>query len=117
MRCAPPHHGTLIRPGTLRCSVVARNNDILKRLVLEAKHEYEKDAERLVHIFMADTYVPLLITRHLRGDARTTTPAPRPTPTELTSVFILFFRVWYIRYAHAGRTGAGDGTARARSGP
>lgn len=36
-------------------SVVARNNDILKRLVLEAKREYEKDAEHRVHIFMADT--------------------------------------------------------------
>ena len=38
-----------------RRSVVARNNDILKRLVLEAKREYEKDAEHRVHIFMADT--------------------------------------------------------------
>lgn len=38
-------------------SVVARNNDILKKLVLEAKREYEKDAEHRVHIFMADTYV------------------------------------------------------------
>ena len=37
--------------------MVARNNDILKRLVLEAKREYEKDAEHRVHIFMADTYV------------------------------------------------------------
>jgi hypothetical protein len=36
-------------------SVIARNNDILKRLVLEAKREYEKDAEHRVHIFMADT--------------------------------------------------------------
>ena len=36
-------------------SVVARNNDVLKRLVLEAKREYEKDAEHRVHIFMADT--------------------------------------------------------------
>ena len=36
-------------------SVVARSNDILKRLVLEAKREYEKDAEHRVHIFMADT--------------------------------------------------------------
>ncbi|CDO69710.1 hypothetical protein BN946_scf184851.g98 [Trametes cinnabarina] len=41
----------------LKISVVARNNDILKRLVLEAKREYEKDAEHRVHIFMADTYV------------------------------------------------------------
>ncbi|CAL1714014.1 unnamed protein product [Somion occarium] len=39
----------------LKISVVARNNDILKRLVLEAKREYEKDAEHRVHIFMADT--------------------------------------------------------------
>lgn len=36
-------------------SVVARNNDILKQLVLEAKREYEKDAEHRVHIYMADT--------------------------------------------------------------
>ncbi|KAF7977836.1 hypothetical protein HWV62_2581 [Athelia sp. TMB] len=34
---------------------IARNNDILKQLVLEAKREYEKDAEHRVHIFMADT--------------------------------------------------------------
>ncbi|KAF8555862.1 P-loop containing nucleoside triphosphate hydrolase protein [Imleria badia] len=43
-------HGT-----SLRISVVARNNDILKKLVLEAKREYEKDAEHRVHIYMADT--------------------------------------------------------------
>ena len=36
-------------------SVVARNNNILKQLVLEAKREYEKDAEHKVHIYMADT--------------------------------------------------------------
>jgi hypothetical protein len=35
-------------------SVVAHKNDILKRLVLEAKREYEKDAENRVHIFTAD---------------------------------------------------------------
>lgn len=39
----------------LKISVVARNNEILKKLVLEAKREYEKDAEHRVHIFMADT--------------------------------------------------------------
>ncbi|KAI6023352.1 P-loop containing nucleoside triphosphate hydrolase protein [Pisolithus marmoratus] len=39
----------------LKISVVARSNDILKKLVLEAKREYEKDAEHRVHIFMADT--------------------------------------------------------------
>lgn len=39
----------------LKISVVARNNDILKKLVLEAKKEYEKDTEHRVHIFMADT--------------------------------------------------------------
>ncbi|KAH9996395.1 P-loop containing nucleoside triphosphate hydrolase protein [Russula compacta] len=38
----------------LKISVVARNNDILKRLVLEARREYEKDAEHRVHVFMAD---------------------------------------------------------------
>ena len=41
--------------GRLRGSVVVRNNDILNRLVLEAKREYEKDAEHRGHIFMADT--------------------------------------------------------------
>lgn len=41
--------------GELRISVVARNNDILKKLVLEAKRDYEKDAVHRVHIFMADT--------------------------------------------------------------
>ncbi|KAL0954067.1 hypothetical protein HGRIS_005218 [Hohenbuehelia grisea] len=40
---------------SLKISVVARNNDILKKLVLEAKKEYEKDAEHRVHIFLADT--------------------------------------------------------------
>ncbi|KAI5120959.1 hypothetical protein M0805_001663 [Coniferiporia weirii] len=40
----------------LSVSVVARNNNILKKLVLEAKREYEKDAEHRVHIFMADSY-------------------------------------------------------------
>ncbi len=37
--------------------MVARNNDILKKLVLEAKRDYEKDAVHRVHIFMADTFV------------------------------------------------------------
>ncbi|KAJ3934134.1 MAG: P-loop containing nucleoside triphosphate hydrolase protein [Lentinula lateritia] len=41
--------------GSLKISVVARNNEILKKLVLEAKRDYEKDAEHRVHIFMADT--------------------------------------------------------------
>ncbi|TDL26593.1 P-loop containing nucleoside triphosphate hydrolase protein [Rickenella mellea] len=40
----------------LKVSVVARSNTILKKLVLEAKKEYEKDAEHRVHIFMADSY-------------------------------------------------------------
>lgn len=40
---------------SLKISVVARNNDILKKLVLEAKREYEKDSEHRVHIFLADT--------------------------------------------------------------
>lgn len=42
-------------------SVVARNNDVLKKLVLEAKRDYEKDAEHRVHIFLADTYVLMLL--------------------------------------------------------
>ncbi|KAF5354566.1 hypothetical protein D9758_011195 [Tetrapyrgos nigripes] len=41
--------------GSLKISVVARNNDILKKLVLEAKRDYEKDAEHRVHIFLGDT--------------------------------------------------------------
>ncbi|KAJ3558700.1 hypothetical protein NM688_g759 [Phlebia brevispora] len=41
--------------GEIKISVVARNNDILKKLVVEAKKEYEKDAVHRVHIFMADT--------------------------------------------------------------
>lgn len=44
---------------------MARNNDILKKLVLEAKRDYEKDAEHRVHIFMADTSVFIL--RSFRG--------------------------------------------------
>ncbi|KAJ7746741.1 hypothetical protein DFH07DRAFT_832144 [Mycena maculata] len=47
-----PDHG---HGAALKISVVARNNDILKKLVLEAKREYEKDAEHRVHIFLADT--------------------------------------------------------------
>ncbi|KAF7309476.1 p-loop containing nucleoside triphosphate hydrolase protein [Mycena indigotica] len=39
---------------SLKISVVARNNDILKKLVLEARRDYEKDAEHRVHIFLAD---------------------------------------------------------------
>jgi chaperone BCS1 len=39
----------------LKISVVARSNDILKKLVLEAKREYERDAEHRVHIYLADT--------------------------------------------------------------
>jgi len=39
----------------LKISVVARNNDILKKLVLEAKRDYEKDAEHRVHIYLGDT--------------------------------------------------------------
>ncbi len=35
-------------------SVVARNNDIFKKLVLEAKREYEKDSENRVGIYLAD---------------------------------------------------------------
>ena len=35
-------------------SVVAHKNDVLKQLVLEAKREYEKDADHQVHIFTAD---------------------------------------------------------------
>ena len=44
-----------LRSADYGASVVARNNDILKHLLLEAKREYKKDAEPRVHIFMADT--------------------------------------------------------------
>ncbi|KIJ55118.1 hypothetical protein M422DRAFT_151461 [Sphaerobolus stellatus SS14] len=40
----------------LKISVVARNNTVLKKLVLEAKRTYEKDAEHRVHIFIADVH-------------------------------------------------------------
>jgi len=40
---------------SLKISVVARKNTILKKLVLEAKRDYEKDAEHRVHIFLGDT--------------------------------------------------------------
>ncbi|KZT53402.1 P-loop containing nucleoside triphosphate hydrolase protein [Calocera cornea HHB12733] len=41
---------------TLKISVIARNNDVIKQLVLQAKKEYERDAEHRVHIFLADIY-------------------------------------------------------------
>ncbi|CAE6373298.1 unnamed protein product [Rhizoctonia solani] len=40
--------------GELKISVVARNNAIIKKLVLQAKYEYEQDMEHRVHIFLAD---------------------------------------------------------------
>ncbi|QRW08447.1 mitochondrial chaperone BCS1 [Ceratobasidium sp. AG-Ba] len=40
----------------LSISVVARSNNILKQLVLEAKREYERDAEHRVQIFFADSH-------------------------------------------------------------
>lgn len=83
--------GTLLHPDTL--SVVARKNDILKKLVLEAKREYEKDAEHRVHIFMANTYVTR--DRDISG-------CPNAHLTCLA-----------CRSAH---TAAGVGTERARSG-
>ncbi|KAF9038864.1 hypothetical protein BDZ89DRAFT_404399 [Hymenopellis radicata] len=42
----------------LTISVIARSNDIFKKLVLEAKRGYEKDAEHRVHVFIADTLPP-----------------------------------------------------------
>ena len=35
---------------------MARNSDVIKRLVVEAKKQYEADAEHRVHIFLADSY-------------------------------------------------------------
>jgi mitochondrial chaperone BCS1 len=40
----------------LRISVIARNNTVLKKLVMQAKKEYEADMEHRVHIFLADSY-------------------------------------------------------------
>ncbi|KAJ1306389.1 hypothetical protein OPQ81_007394 [Rhizoctonia solani] len=50
-RSSPRDHGGR---GELKISVVARNNAIIKKLVLQAKHEYEQDMEHRVHIFLAD---------------------------------------------------------------
>jgi chaperone BCS1 len=38
------------------CSVVARNNSILKQLVLQAKKEYEAEAVHRIQIYFADSY-------------------------------------------------------------
>ncbi|KAG8766259.1 hypothetical protein FRC12_006992 [Ceratobasidium sp. 428] len=43
--------------GELKISVVARNNAVIKKLVLQAKYEYELDMEHRVHIFLADQCV------------------------------------------------------------
>ncbi|KAG8861432.1 hypothetical protein FRB96_002881 [Tulasnella sp. 330] len=48
-----PYHGST---QGLKISVVARNNIILKKLVLQAKREYESDMEHRVHIFLADSH-------------------------------------------------------------
>jgi len=42
------------RNSALKISVVAWNDDIFKRLVLDARRGYEKEVEDRVHIFMAD---------------------------------------------------------------
>lgn len=36
--------------------MVARNNTVIKQLVLEAKKMYEKDAEHRIHVFIPDTW-------------------------------------------------------------
>jgi mitochondrial chaperone BCS1 len=38
------------------CSVIARNNSILKQLVLQAKKEYEAEAVHRIQIYFADSY-------------------------------------------------------------
>lgn len=38
------------------CSVVARNNNILKQLVLQAKREYEAEAVHRIQIYFADAH-------------------------------------------------------------
>lgn len=40
----------------LRCSVVARNNNILKQLVLQAKREYEAESVHRIQIYFADCH-------------------------------------------------------------
>jgi hypothetical protein len=37
-------------------SVVARNNTVIKQLVLEAKKMYEKDAEHRIHVYIPDQW-------------------------------------------------------------
>jgi hypothetical protein len=54
IRCARGQPKHVLFLSLIVSSVVADNNDILKRLVLEARREYEKDAEYRVHIFTAD---------------------------------------------------------------
>jgi hypothetical protein len=48
----PPSHFAFL--SLIISSVVAWNDDIFKRLVLEARRAYEKEVEDRVHIFMAD---------------------------------------------------------------
>lgn len=40
----------------VKISVVARNNTVIKQLVLEAKKMYEKDAEHRIHVFIPDQW-------------------------------------------------------------
>lgn len=54
IRCARRQPKRVLFLSLIVNSIVAHNNDILKRLVLEAKRDYEKDAEYRVHIFTAD---------------------------------------------------------------
>lgn len=40
----------------IKISVVARNNTVIKQLVLEAKKMYEKDAEHRIHVYIPETW-------------------------------------------------------------
>lgn len=55
VRLSMTQHVSSSSPPSLKISTIARSNTILKKLVLEAKREYEKDAEHRVHIFLGDT--------------------------------------------------------------
>lgn len=51
-----PVSGLIVIPGFADGSVVARNNSILKQLVLQAKKEYEAEAVHRIQIYFADSY-------------------------------------------------------------
>ena len=63
---------------------MARNNNIIKQLVIEAKKQYERDAEHRVHIFLADTSV-------------SSEPPPFSCDIEfLLTLVILVMQLWFV---------------------